>query len=76
MFDPDYDLFVQIVEAGSISAAARQRGVSVASLSKRLVRLEQRLGTRLVHRTTRRMAPTSAGQDLLGALLPLRAALR
>jgi DNA-binding transcriptional LysR family regulator len=75
MFDPDYDLFVQIVEAGSISAAARARGQSVASLSKRLARLEQRLGVRLVHRTTRRLALTVAGKDLHDTLLPLRAAL-
>ena len=76
MFDPDYDLFVQIVAAGSISAAARERGLSVASLSKRLARLEDRLGVRLVHRTTRRLALTPQGQDLHDTLLPLRAALQ
>lgn len=75
MFDPDYDIFVQIVEAGSISAAARGHAHSVASLSKRLARLEQRLGVRLVHRTTRRLALTTAGEDLLETLLPLRASL-
>ncbi|OYU34706.1 LysR family transcriptional regulator [Novosphingobium sp. PASSN1] len=75
MFDPDYDLFLQIVEAGSISGAARVRGQSVASLSKRLVRLEERLGVRLVHRTTRRLSLTAAGKDLHDTLTPLRASL-
>ncbi len=75
MFDPDYDLFIQIVEAGSLSGAARTRGQSVASLSKRLVRLEQRLGVRLVHRTTRRLSLTAAGKDLHDTLIPLRASL-
>ncbi|MEO0033276.1 MAG: hypothetical protein RIS94_3034 [Pseudomonadota bacterium] len=76
MFDPDYDLFVQIVAAGSISAAARANGASVASLSKRLARLEDRLGVRLIHRTTRRLALTGAGQDLHDTLLPMRASLQ
>lgn len=75
MFDPDYDLFVQIVETGSLSAAARLRGQSVAALSKRLARLEERLGVRLIHRTTRRLSLTVAGKDLHETLLPLRAAL-
>lgn len=75
MFDPDYDLFLAIVEAGSISAAARARGMSTAALSKRLARLEERLCARLVHRTTRRLALTPAGQDLQDALLPLRTSL-
>jgi len=75
MFDPDYDLFMQIVASGSISAAARSRGQSVASLSKRLVRLEARLGVRLVHRTTRQLSLTAAGKDLHDTLLPLRATL-
>ena len=75
MFDPDYDLFLAIVEAGSISAAARGRGMSTAALSKRLARLEVRLSARLVARTTRRLALTPAGQDLHDTLLPLRAAL-
>lgn len=75
MFDPDYDLFMDIVEAGSISAAARARGMSTAALSKRLARLEERLSARLVHRTTRRLALTPAGQDLHNALLPLRTSL-
>lgn len=75
MFDPDYDLFLAIIEAGSISAAARARGLSTAALSKRLARLEQRLAARLVHRTTRRLALTPAGRELHDALLPLRGAL-
>lgn len=76
MFDPDYDLFLGIVAAGSISAAARQRGLSTAALSKRLGRLEERLSVRLINRTTRRQALTAAGQDLYNALLPVRNALR
>lgn len=76
MFDPDYDLLLQIVEHGSISAAARARGMSTAAMSKRLARLEARLGVRLVHRTTRRQALTAAGQDLYDTLLPLGASLR
>ncbi|HEY6868188.1 MAG TPA: LysR family transcriptional regulator, partial [Novosphingobium sp.] len=75
MFDPDYDLFLDILAAGSISAAARERGASVASCSKRLVRLEQRIGARLVQRTTRRLSLTPAGKDLAETLLPMRAGL-
>ncbi|WP_327752277.1 LysR family transcriptional regulator (plasmid) [Sphingobium sp. SJ10-10] len=76
MFDPDYDLFLAIMEAGSISAAARSRGMSTAALSKRLVRLEERLSARLINRTTRRLALTPAGTDLYAALLPLRTSLK
>lgn len=75
MFDPDYDLFLDILHAGSISAAARERGASVASCSKRLVRLEQRIGARLVQRTTRRLTLTPEGRDLADTLLPIRANL-
>lgn len=76
MFDPDFDLFLDVVAAGSISAAARARGASVASLSKRLARLERRLGVRLAQRTTRRFALSAAGRDLVETLLPMRAGLQ
>lgn len=76
MFDPDYDLFLDIAEAGSISAAARTRNMTTAALSKRLARLEERLSVRLIHRTTRRMALTPEGEDLQTLLLPLRASLK
>lgn len=76
MFDPDYDLFLDIVEAGSISAAARSRGMSTAALSKRLARLEERLSARLINRTTRRLALTPSGKDLHDDLLPLRMSLK
>lgn len=76
MFDPDYDLFLQTVEAGSISAAARARGITTAAASKRLARLEDRLGARLVNRTTRRHILTSEGTDLFDTLLPLRMQLK
>lgn len=75
MFDPDYDLFLDVASSGSISAAARARATSVASVSKRLARLEQRLGTQLAHRTTRRLTLTAAGRDLAETLQAVRTSL-
>ena len=60
----DFDAFVAIVEAGSISEGARVLGMPRATLSRQLGRLEERLGTRLLHRSTRRMVPTPAGDTL------------
>jgi DNA-binding transcriptional LysR family regulator len=76
MMDPDYDLFAAIVAAGSLSAAGRSLGISPAMISKRLTRLEARLGTRLLHRTTRRLALTPQGQGLHEDLLAIMAAIR
>jgi DNA-binding transcriptional LysR family regulator len=59
----DYDLFACIADQGSISAAADKLGISVPMASKRLARLEARLGTRLINRSTRRLALTGAGQQ-------------
>jgi DNA-binding transcriptional LysR family regulator len=76
--DPDYELFATVVATGSLSAAARALAISPAMVSKRLARLEARLGTRLVHRTTRRLSLTSAGAgfhtDVLAILGAIEAA--
>jgi DNA-binding transcriptional LysR family regulator len=58
----DYDLFVEIVDAGSLAAAGRRLRISPAMVSKRLARLETRLGAQLVHRTTRRLQVTDVGR--------------
>jgi len=62
--DPNYALFAKVVAEGSLSAAARALGISPAMASKRLARLEDRLGAQLLHRTTRRIALTEAGAEL------------
>ena len=62
MIDSDYALFAKIMEAGSLSAAARRLSISPAMVSKRLARLEERLGVRLVNRTTRKLALTTPGE--------------
>ena len=46
-------VFVKIAEAGSLSAAGRQLGLSLNSVSRQLIALEEMLGTTLVERTTR-----------------------
>ena len=46
--DADFTLLARVVEAGSLSAAGRQMGLSPAMVSKRLARLEARLGVKLV----------------------------
>ncbi|MFK7999700.1 MAG: LysR family transcriptional regulator [Polyangiales bacterium] len=60
----DFDVFVAILDAGSISEAARELDVPRASLSRQLARLEERLGVRLVHRSTRKLVATPAGVAL------------
>jgi DNA-binding transcriptional LysR family regulator len=53
--------FAKVVSAGSLSAAARDLGVSTASVSRKLAALETRLGVRLLNRTTRRVSLTDEG---------------
>ncbi len=60
----DLALFLRVLDQGSISAAARSLDLSPAMASQRLVRLEQALGVRLLHRTTRRLHPTPEGLAL------------
>lgn len=55
--------FVSIVERGSLSAAAREMGKTLPALSRSLRALEERLGVRLLTRTTRAIALTEYGQQ-------------
>lgn len=57
--------FVRIAEAGSISAAARELGLSQPSASRQLAELETRFNTQLISRTTHTLSLTGAGADLL-----------
>lgn len=54
-------MFVKVVEKGSFTAAAQALGVPKATLSRKVGELEQRLGTRLLKRTTRKIGLTEAG---------------
>ena len=53
---------VELVRAGSFSAAARELGVTPAAVSKRLAQIEARLGVRLLNRSTRRIGLTAEGE--------------
>ena len=53
--------FVRAVETGGFSAAARDIGLTPSALSKLVTRLEDRLGARLLHRTTRHVSLTHEG---------------
>jgi DNA-binding transcriptional LysR family regulator len=56
------EAFVRIVETGSFSAAARQLRIGQPAVSKAIAQLEERLGVRLLSRSTRGLAATEAGQ--------------
>lgn len=58
----DIALFAQVVQASSFSKAARQRGVPVSTVSRRIARLESSLDARLLERTTRALHLTDVGR--------------
>lgn len=62
--------FVAIAERGNFSKAAATLGLSTSTLSQTIRSLEERLGVRLLNRTTRSVALTEAGERLLGQLHP------
>src|ERR1700759_1052975 len=73
MADPDLrdlDAFVAVARTRNFRRAAVEIRVSVSSLSQRLRDLEERLGVRLMNRTTRSVALTEAGELLLARVAP------
>jgi DNA-binding transcriptional LysR family regulator len=66
----DLNAFVAVAEERSFTRAAAKLGTSQSALSFTVRRLEERLGVRLLSRTTRSVAPTEAGERLLGTLGP------
>ena len=66
----DMKLFAAVVEAGGFRPAAHQLGLPASTVSDVVRRLEERLGLRLLNRSTRSVMPTDAGRRLLGGLGP------
>ena len=56
-------MFVRVVEKGSFSAVAKERGIGQPAVSKQISALEDELGTELIHRTSRSIALTEPGRD-------------
>jgi DNA-binding transcriptional LysR family regulator len=57
----EMEMFVRVVDAGSFSSAARDMKIGQPAISKTIAGLEERLGVRLLARSTRRLTPTEAG---------------
>jgi DNA-binding transcriptional LysR family regulator len=66
----DLESFVAVARTRNFRRAAAENGVSVSSLSQRLRGMEDRLGVRLMNRTTRSVALTEAGELLLARVAP------
>ncbi|WOE76048.1 LysR family transcriptional regulator [Alterisphingorhabdus coralli] len=56
-------LFLRVVETGSLKAAAEQIGADPSAVSRKIAGLEQRLGVKLLQRSTKRSTPTEAGEQ-------------
>ncbi len=65
------ELFVAVVRHGSFAAVARDRNIAPSSVSRSIAGLESEIGVRLLHRTTRRLAPTEAGALYFERVAPL-----
>src|ERR1700690_1946143 len=61
--------FVRVIEKGSFSAVAKERGIGQPAVSKQIAALEEELGTELIHRTSRTFALTEPGRDFYESAL-------
>jgi LysR family transcriptional regulator for bpeEF and oprC len=62
-------MFVRVLEKGSFSAVAKERGIGQPAVSKQISALEDELGTELIHRTSRSIVLTDAGRDFYDSAL-------
>jgi len=67
----DISVFVEVVRANGFRAAAENLNIGAGSVSEAIQRIENRLGVRLIERTTRKMSLTSAGQKLFERTFPV-----
>jgi DNA-binding transcriptional LysR family regulator len=65
------EVLVRVVETGSFSAVARERGQTQAAVARQISQLEEHFGVRLFHRTTRKLSLTDDGEMLLGLARPV-----
>jgi DNA-binding transcriptional LysR family regulator len=72
----DYQFFVAALDEGSLSAAGRELGISPAMASRRLARMEDLLGARLINRTTRKLEATVVGLEFYERAKIVLAAMR
>ena len=61
--------FVRVMEKGSFSAVAKERGIGQPAVSKQISALEHELGTELIHRTSRSIVLTEAGREFYESAL-------
>jgi DNA-binding transcriptional LysR family regulator len=66
----DLETFVAVARAGSFVEAARRTRTPTSTVSRSIARLEERLGVRLFHRTSRRVSPSADGERLLARVGP------
>jgi DNA-binding transcriptional LysR family regulator len=62
-------MFVRVIEKGSFSGVAKERGIGQPAVSKQISALEDEFGTELIHRTSRSIALTEAGRDFYESAL-------
>lgn len=71
----DMEIFARIVRAGTMTAASRELNISPAVVSKRIRKLEERLGCRLFQRTTRQIALTESGHSYYQRVVEILASI-
>lgn len=69
------EILIKAIQLGSIRQAAITKDISPQAASQLLIQLEEALGVRLLHRTTRRLSVTEEGQNLINATQPALMAL-
>ena len=72
----DIELFVRVVDAGTLAGAAASLGITRSTVARRLALLERQLDVKLLIRTPRRMALTPVGKEYLGYARRIAADIR